>query len=61
MHNSVAYFFNINDMLKTIGGFEKGLWDGAHGGRIESKIDDMVEGMTRNGGVPVCCVQAQGW
>ena len=56
MHNSVAYFFDINDMSKTIGGFEKGSWDGVRGGRIESKIDDMVEGMARNGGVPVCCV-----
>ncbi len=61
MHNSVAYFFDIDDMSKTIRGFEKGLWDGVCGGHIESKIDDMVEGMGRNGGVPACCVQAQGW
>ncbi len=61
MHNSIAYFFNVNDMSKTIRGFEKGSWDGARGGHIESKIDDMVEGMARNGGVPACCVYAQGW
>jgi hypothetical protein len=61
VHNSVAYFFDINDMSKTIGGFEKGSWDGIRGGRIESEIDDMVEGMARNGGVPAWCVQAQGW
>ncbi len=61
MHNSVAYFFNVYDMLKTIRGFEKGSWDDVRGGRIESKIDDMIEGMGRNGGVSACCVQAQGW
>jgi hypothetical protein len=61
VHNSVAYFFDINDVSKTIAGFEKGSWDGVHGGCIESKIDDMVEGMARNGGMPAWCVQAQGW
>jgi hypothetical protein len=45
VHNAVAYFFDVNDVPKTIGGFEKGSWDGVHGGRIESKIDDMVEGL----------------
>ncbi len=61
MHNSVAYFFDINDMSKTIAGFEKGSCDGVRGGRIESKMDDMLKGMTRYGGVPAWCVQAQGW
>ncbi len=61
MHNAVACFLDINDVSKTIGGFEKGSWNGVHGGRIESKIDDMVEGVARNGGVPAWCVQAQGW
>ncbi len=51
MHNSVAYFFDINDMSKSVVGFDKGSWDGVRGGRIESKIDDMVEGVARNGGV----------
>ncbi len=48
MHNSIAYFFDINDMSKMIGGFEKSSWDGVRGGHIESKMDDMVEGMARN-------------
>ncbi len=45
MHNPVGYFVNVNDVPKMIGGFEKGLLDGVGGGCIESKIDDMVEGM----------------
>ena len=45
MHNTVAYIFDVNDMPKTIRGFERGSRDGVRGGRIESKIDHMVEGL----------------
>jgi hypothetical protein len=45
VHHAVAYFFDVDDVPKTIGGFEKGSRDGVRGGRIESKIDDMVEGL----------------
>ena len=45
MHNAIAYFFDVNDVPKMIGGFKKGSRDGVHGGCIESKIDDMVEGL----------------
>ena len=60
VHNAVAYFLDVNDVPKMIRGFEKGSWDGVRGRRIESKIDDMVEGLAQNGGVPVRCVQLQG-
>ncbi len=50
MCDAVADFFDINDMTKTIGGFEKGLEDGVRRRRIEGEIDDMIEGMARNVG-----------
>ena len=45
VHNAVADFFDIDDVTKTIRGFEKGLGDGVHGKRIEGEIDDMIEGV----------------
>jgi hypothetical protein len=32
VHNAVAYFLDVNDVPKTIGGFEKGSRDGAREG-----------------------------
>ena len=43
-----------------IGGVKKGSWDGVHGGRIESEIDDMIEGMMRNVGGPTWGVHTKG-
>jgi hypothetical protein len=51
VYHAIADLFNVNDVSKTIRGFKKGSRDGVGGGGVESKIDDMVEGMARNGGL----------
>ena len=45
MYDAIADFLSIDDMTKTIRGFEKGSGGGVPGRRIEGKIDDMIEGV----------------
>ena len=49
--DAIADLFDVNDVAETIRGLEKGSWDGVGGGRVEGEIDDMVEGLPRNGGM----------